>query len=212
MIRRRTLAVWLVLAACALASAQATKQVKVLLEFRQTAAQNRDALESGGSIVIERRGGGASADLGATSRETRVRRSTGIFTLVQDGGASTLNVAARIPYREAIFLRDYATGAGYLAPGIAFENVGTALRVRAWILPDDRVRLRLTPTVSHFSADGSGTIELTEATSELEVRSGEPVTIGGSTSDTSEVTREILGIGRTTGSSETHLVLTATIQ
>ena len=193
--------------------AQGEKQIKIVLEFRQSGVETRDALQGSGGIVIHRRGGvQPHVGLDASSTETRTRRSTGIFTLVQDGGSSLLNVATRVPAEQVDYFHDYATGAGYVSSEVVFENVGTALRVGARVLPDDRILVQLTPTISYFSADGSGAIDLIEASSELVVKSGEPVVMGGSTTETRDVTRQILGLGGASESFETTLVLTATLQ
>ena len=193
--------------------AQGQKLVKVAVEFRQTGTQSQDAVAGGGRVIITEKGsirpkGGVAAD----SRQTRVTSSTGIFTVVRDGGESTLSVATQVPYPQVAFFRDYATGAGYVATGVAFKDVGTSLKVRATILPGNQVRVSLTPTISHFSADGSGTIEFTEATTELVVPSGRPVVLGGATTQMHEVTRQILGFRLEQGGSETTIVLTATVQ
>jgi hypothetical protein len=193
------------------ADAQTPRQIRVDVQFRQTGTQSRDAAGAGGRVIITERGNvrprGAA---GAGSTETRVQSSTGVFTLVQDGGESTLTVATQVPYQQIAFYRDYATGAGYVAAGVAFRDVGTALKVRASLLPDDRIRVRLTPTISYFSADGSGTIEFTEATTDVIVPNGRPVILAGSTTDTHAVTRQILGIAREQSTSDTTVVLTAT--
>src|SRR6267378_5647693 len=183
----RTLLVLLAAAAvgAAPAAGQTPRQIRVDVQFRQTGTQSRDAARAAGRVIITERGGvrprGAA---GAGSTETRVQRSTGIFTLVEDGGESTLTVASQVPYQQIAFYRDYATGAGYVAAGVAFRDVGTALKVRASLLPDDRIRVRLTPTISYFSADGSGTIEFTEATTDVIVPNGRAVILAGSTTDT----------------------------
>jgi hypothetical protein len=161
-------------------------------------------------IVTERGGVRPRGTAGAGSTETRVQRSTGIFTLVQDGGESTLSVASQVPYHQISFYRDYATGAGYVATGVAFRDVGTALKVRASLQPDGRIRVRLTPTISYVSADGSGTIDFTEATTDLIVPDGRAVILAGSTTSTHVVTRQILGIARDQSTSDTTVVLTAT--
>ena len=193
------------------AAAQTPRQIRVDVQFRQTGTQSRDAAGAAGGVIITERGGvrprGAA---GAGATDTRVQRSTGIFTILQDGGESTLTVAQQVPYAQVAFYRDYATGAGYLASGIAFRDVGTALKVRASLLPDDRIRVRLTPTISYFSADGSGTIEFTEATTDVIVPNGRAVVLAGSTSDIHVVTRQILGVSRERSASETTVVLTAT--
>ncbi len=193
--------------------AQGEKRIKVLLEFRQSGVETREAVQGSGGIVIHRRGGVQShGGLDARSTETQSRRSTGIFTIVQDGGSSLLNVATRVPAQQVTYFHDYATGAGYVSSEVVFESVGTALRVSARLLPDDRILVQLTPTISFFSADRSGAIDFTEASSELVVRSGEPVVLGGATSETRDVTRRILGLDSVSGTSETTLALTATVQ
>jgi alkylated DNA nucleotide flippase Atl1 len=193
------------------AAAQSPRQIRVDVQFRQTGAQSRDAAGAAGRVIITERGGvRPRVGAGADSTTTRVQRTTGIFTMLQDGGESILTVASQVPYPQVAFYRDYATGAGYVASGVVFRDVGTALTVRASLLPDDRIRVRLTPTISWFSADGSGTIEFTEATTDVIVPNGRAVVLAGSTTETHAVTRQILGIAREQAASETTVILTAT--
>ena len=200
-----------ILAATLPAGAQLSRQIRVDVQFRQTGTHSRDAAGGAGGVVITERGQvRPRVAAGAGSTETRVQRSTGIFTLVQDGGESILTVAQQVPVQQVSFYRDYAAGVGYIASGVTFRDVGTALKVRASLLPDDRIRVRLTPTISYFSADGSGTIDFTEATTDIVVPNGRPVVLAGSTTDTHAVTRQILGVARDQSASETTVVLTAT--
>ena len=193
--------------------AQGQKLVKVAVEFRQTGTQSQEAVQGSGRVVITEKGSARpSGRIGAGSQQTRVQQSTGIFTLVRDGGESTLSVTTQVPYPQVAFFRDYATGAGYVATGFQFKDVGTSLKVRATILPGNQVQVRLTPVISHFSPDGSGTIELMEATTELVVPSGRPVVLGGATTQMHEVTRQILGFRQSQSGSETTVVLIATVQ
>jgi alkylated DNA nucleotide flippase Atl1 len=205
------LAATLMLAVALPIGAQTPRQIRVDVQLRERGTHSRDTAGATGGVIVTERGGvrprGAA---GAGATDTRVQRSTGIFTLVQDGGESTLTVTQQVPYAQVAFYRDYATGAGYVASGVAFRDVGTALKVRASLLPDDRIRVRLTPTISYFAADGSGTIEFTEATTDVIVPNGRPVVLAGSTTDTNAVTRQILGISREQSTSETTVVLTAT--
>ena len=193
------------------AAGQTPRQIRVDVQFRQTATQSHNTAGAAGGVIVSPRGGlRPRGGVGAGSTETRVQQSTGIFTLVQDGGESILTVASQVPYPQVSFYRDYASGAGYIASGVAFRDVGTALKVRASLLPGDRIRLRLTPTISYFSADGSGTIEFTEATTDVIVPNGHAVLLAGSSTDTHAITRQILGLAREQSTSETTVVLTAT--
>jgi Bacterial type II and III secretion system protein len=210
-VRSAVLFAVLVLADASVLTAQTSRQIRVDVQFRQTETQGRDAAGAAGGVIVTERGAvrpRGAAGVGAT--ETRVQRSTGIFTLVQDGGESSLMVAQQVPYAQVAFYRDYATGAGYVASGVAFRDVGTALKVRARVLSDDRIRVQLTPTISYVAADGSGTIEFTEATTDVIVPNGRAVVLAGSTTDIHAVTRHILGIAREQSSSETTVVLIAT--
>jgi hypothetical protein len=193
--------------------AQGDKLIKVVVEFRQSGNLSRDAVQGSGGVVIDKRGRPRpSGQLGADSRETRVQQSTGIFTLVRDGGEAALSVATQVPYPQVTFYKDYATGAGYVATGVAFKDVGTSLKVGATVLPGYRIRVRLTPTVSYYSADGSGTIEFSEASTELVVENGRPVVLGGTTTELHEVTRQILSFRQQHAGQDTTIVLTATVR
>jgi type II/III secretion system protein len=195
------------------ASAQTGRNVRVGVEFRQTGTASRDGVGVGGGAIVTERGGGRTRVRGgADSTEVRSRSTTGVFTLVQDGGEATLVVATQVPYGQVAFFHDYATGQGYVASGIVFRDVGTSLKVRAQVLPDRQVRVRLTPSISWFSADGAGTIEFTEATTDVIVPNGRPVVLAGSTTETHTVTRQILGLGQQRTTGETTVLLTATAQ
>ena len=191
---------------------QSRRQVKVLVESQQSGTQNQEAVQGSGSVIIRRGNVQPSGRLAAGDRQTTVQRSTGIFTLVQDGGESILSVATQVPYSQAAYYYNYAVGSGYIQRQIVFTDVGTSLRVSAGILPDNQIRVRLTPRISYFAPERSGAIDFTEATTELIVPSGQPVSLGGSTTHIHEITRQILGYRDRSSSSETNLVLTATIQ
>jgi hypothetical protein len=215
MIGIRILAVVLALLAASpgYPGAQSGRQVRVAFDFRQSSTQSRDAADASGRVIITDPGGArASGRVGVDSTQRRVRSSTGIFTIVQDGGESTLLVASQIPYPQVAFYRDYLTGAGYVATGVQFKDVGTSLKVGAAILPGNQVRVRLTPTISWLSADRSGVIEVNEASTELIVPSGRPVVLGGTTTQTHEITRRILGYRASETATETTMALTATIR
>jgi type II/III secretion system protein len=207
MIAIRVLVLLLVMAAGShgAATAQSGKQVRVSFEFRQTSTQNRDAVDGSGRTR-------SSGRVGVDSTQRRVQTSTGMFTIVQDGGEATLLVASQIPYSQVSYYRDYLTGAGYVTTGVQFKDVGTSLKVGAAILPGNQVKVRLTPTISWLSADRSGVIEVNEASTELVVPSGRPVMLGGATTQTHELTRRILGYRASDTATETTMALTATIR
>lgn len=214
MTTNRVLALVLVLFSGSLGdvAAQSSKQVRVSFEFRQSSTQSRDAVAGSGGVIVTDRGARSSGRVGVDSTQRRVRTSSAIFTIVQDGGQSMLLVASQIPYSQVTYYRDYLTGAGYVTGGVEFKDVGTSLKVGAAILPGNQVKVRLTPTISWLSADRSGVIEVNEASTELVVPSGRPVVLGGSTTQTHELTRRILGYRASETATETTMALTATIR
>jgi hypothetical protein len=168
--------------------AQTRRNIKVVLDTQQTESLSRDGLQGSGSVII-RRG-----------------------TVEPSGRVTGPTVATRVPQSQLSYYRNYALGIGYIDRQIVFTDVGTSLRVHATTLADGQIRLRLMPRISYFSADRPGAIDFTEAATELIVPNGQPVSLGGSTANLHEVTREILGYQNRASSNEIGLVVTATIQ
>ena len=191
---------------------QTRRHIKVVLDSQQTENFNRDTVQGSGRVIIRRGTVNPSGRIIANDRQTTVKRSSGIFTLVLDGSESILTVATRVPQNQIGYYHNYALGIGYIESRIGFNDVGTSLRVNASTLPDGQIKLRLTPRISYFSVERPGAIDFTEAATELIVPDGQPVSLGGSTSSMHEVTRQILGYRDRASSNETNLTVTATIQ
>ena len=200
----------------AAASAQSGRQVKVLLEFSQQAQASRQGLKGGGGVIVQERSGSMRArgrgGLAVEESTTRVTRTSGLFTVVQDGGAGSILVAQEVPYPQVAYYYDYATGRGYAAQGVVWQRVGTALAVRPVILPGNQIRVTLTPVISYFTPGGGGTIEVVEAATELIVANGRRLQVGGAAGSLHAVTRQVLGYRAEQASQETALSIIATIQ
>ena len=192
--------------------AQTPPHVKVNVEFRQTARSSRDAVEGRGGVIVTERRTRTRGSVDIDSTNTKSRQTTGVFTIVQSGGEATITIAQQIPFNEVAFYQRYATGEGHATSALVFRDVGTSLKVRAVVQPDRQIALRVTPVISYFSGDGSGTIEFTRASTDIVVRHGQPVVIAGGTTESNAVTRRILGLSDTKQSGETMVVLTATLQ
>ena len=162
------------------------------------------------SVIIRRGTVQPSGRVTGSDRQTTVQRSSG--TLVADGGESILMVATRVPRSEVVYYYNHAVGVGAVERRIVFTDVGTSLRVSAATLRDGQIQLRLTPRISYFSVDRPGAIDFTEAATELVVANSQPVSLGGSTANLHEITRQILGYRDHSSSNETDLIVTATIQ
>jgi hypothetical protein len=207
-----SLAIILVIGGGEKALPQARRNIKVVLETKQSEAVNRAGVQGSGSVVIRKGSTYPSGRVAGGAQQTAVQRSSGIFTLVADGGESILTVAIRVPQSEIAYYHNYALGIGAVERRVVFNDVGTSLRVRAATLPDGQIQLRLTPRISYFSAERPGAIEFTEAATELVVPDGQTVSLGGSTTNLHEITRQILGYRNRQSSGETSLAVTATLQ
>jgi hypothetical protein len=194
------------------AGAQTPRHIKVVLHSQQTESFNREGVQGTGSVVIRRGTVSPSGRVIANDRHTTVQRTSGIFTLVLDGGESILTVATRVPQSQVSYYYNYALGIGYVERRIVFNDVGTSLKVHATTLADGHIRLRLTPRISYFSVDRPGAIDFTEASTEMIVPNGQLVSLGGATSSMHEVTRQILGYQNRSSRDESHLQVSATIQ
>lgn len=194
------------------ALAQTGRMVKVVVETRQQGTQSRQGVQGSGGISVQ---GGSARPRGGLAVEdttTRTTRSAGVFIVVQDGGAGTLLVAQEVPYSQVAYYYDYAVGKGYVAQGTAWQRVGTNLVVRPTVLPNNQIRLRLTPSLSYFTPGGGGSVELVEAATELIVRNGQRVSLGGATTGMHSVTRQVLGVREERSAQETGITLVATLQ
>lgn len=210
-VKRLMILAW-VFSLAAFGQAQPRRNIKVVLESRHSGAADRDTLQGSGGVIVRRGAASPSGSIVGGERQTTVQRSSAIFTVVSDGGESILTVATRVPRSEIAYYYDYALGARYVERRIVFQDVGTSLRVRAQILPDGQISLRLTPRISYFSAEQPGAIDFTEAATELIVPNGQPASLGGSTANLHEITRRMLGYQSRSRSDEIGLVVTATVQ
>jgi hypothetical protein len=200
------------LGGAATSQAQPRRHIKVVLETKQAATSNREIVQGSGGVVIRRGTVNPSGRIIANDRQTSVQRSSGIFTVVLDGGESILTVATRVPQSQSSYFYNYALGGGYIEQRIVFNDVGTSLRVNAATQADGQIKLRLTPRISYFSTERPGAIDFTEAATELIVPNGQAVSLGGSTTKVHELTRQILGYRDRASSDEISLVVTATLQ
>src|SRR5258705_12829716 len=184
---------------------QQRRNIKVVLQIQQTGTSSQENVQGSGSVIIRRGTVSPSGRLTAGDRRTTVQRSSGIFTLVVDGGESILTVANRVPQSEVAYFHNYALGVGYIERRIVFNDVGTSLRVNAASLPDGQIKLRLTPRISYFSVERPGAIDFTEAATELIVPNGQALSLGGSTSNVHEQTRQTLVYRSRSRSTATNL-------
>lgn len=207
-----TLCATILLAAALPAGGQTGRHVKVAIEFQQRGQEARQGAQGRGSVVIQDGKARGRGGVAVEDTTTRTTRTSGVFTVVQDGGTASMMMASEVPYSVVTWFRDYATGQGYVAQGTAWQRVGTMLAVNPTILANGQIRVRLIPQVSYFTPDGGGSVEFNEAATEVIVPNGRAMRIGGGTREVNQVTRQILGYREQRSSGESSFILTATMQ
>lgn len=181
--------------------------VKVTVEFRQAGQRTQSGIAGGTVVQVDPKGVTGSARVQVQESQRTIRQNVESFLLVQDGGEARLTVVEQVP--EIVWFQQYAHRHRYVTEAVVFRQVGTFLAVRPTILPDKRIRVKITPQISYQSDQGDGTIALVEASTEVVVPSGQPITIGG-TDGRGEVMRQfLLGYERVNQANQVSIVLTA---
>jgi hypothetical protein len=92
---------------------------------------------------------------------------------------------------------------------VQVDPKGVTGSARVQVQESQRIRVQITPQISYQSDQGDGTIALVEASTEVVVHTGQPITIGG-TDGRGEVMRQfLLGYERVNQANQVSIVLTA---
>jgi len=92
---------------------------------------------------------------------------------------------------------------------VQVDPKGVTGSARVQVQESQRIRVKITPQISYQSDQGDGTIALVEASTEVVVQTGQPITIGG-TDGRGEVMRQfLLGYERVNQANHVSIVLTA---
>jgi Flp pilus assembly secretin CpaC len=181
--------------------------VKVTVEFRQAGQRTQSGIAGGTVVQVDPKGVTGSARVQARESQQTIRQTVESFLLVQDGSEARLTVVEQVP--EVVWFQQYALRHRYITEAVVFRQVGTFLAVRPTILPNKRIRVKITPQISYQSDRGDGTIALVEASTEVVVPSGQPITIGGADGRGEVLRQFLLGYERVNQASQVSIVLTA---
>ena len=97
--------------------------------------------------------------------------------LVLSGGRASLTVAEEVPYSE--WLYTWGLGHGLWAQNVVWQEVGTSMVVEPRVLGNGTILVRLTPRFDYRAAGNEQTVDVTELSTEVIVREGEEVSLGG---------------------------------
>lgn len=169
------------------ASAAEDTNVRITVTHEFTRDDRRDSVQIG-----------PRPRLGATRTTSRGRTQQQI--LVMDGGEAAITVAEQVPYSEWFWTWGRARGLwveGEWAQSTSWQQVGASLVVQPEVLSEGRIRVRLTPRFSSFLDRRRGAVDVHELATEVVVREGEEIDVGGvRMSDREFQERFLIGIDR----------------
>ena len=146
---------------------------------------------------------------GGSSR-SRTRGETRQELLVMSGGRGEIMVGEEVPYQDWFLV--WGQGQGLWQPGVQWKEVGARMVVEPTIVGDDTLRVRLTPAFTYLLDRQTLTTEVTRLTTEVIVREGEELDIGGVPfSDRQFLEKFLVGVDEGGETVQTRITLKASI-
>ncbi|HET6899201.1 MAG TPA: secretin N-terminal domain-containing protein [Vicinamibacteria bacterium] len=131
--------------------------------------------------------------------------------LVLSGGRASLTVAEEVPYSE--WLYTWGVGHGLWAQNVVWQQVGTSMVVEPRVLGNGTILVRLTPRFDYRAGGSSQTVDVTELSTEVIVRAGEEIALGGVPfRDTDFRERFLAGIDESGQTARVDMSLRATVE
>lgn len=151
-------------------------------------------------------GDGFKARMDITKRQLKSSEDTELFVVVSDGYAGYINIG-----KEISVPRFYYFGRWYSGVDYEFRRAGRSLKVTARRLPSGLIDMELTPVFSEFLSDG-GDMELTELSTRVTARPGQPVVLGGADTADENVAAALFSYSKQAEKKQTLIMVTPYIQ
>lgn len=115
--------------------------------------------------------------IGAQDSRSRTSVNASQNLLVLSGGQASLTVAEQVPYSEWLFT--WGVSHGLWAQNVVWQEVGTSMVVAPRVLGNGTILVRLTPRFDYRSGGSSQVVDVNELSTEVVVRDGEEIDLGG---------------------------------
>ncbi len=189
------------------------KNIQVNVQFGTSgASHNREiGIRPRGPIIIDRDGIHGSLQGSLIDQSTTTRENTTQMLVAADGRSASIRVGERVPYVS--WLTQYGHRHGYVRNiEIEWRDVGSFLVMEPTIVAPGLIRVRLTPELSGRLENGDRqAIQFTHLATEVTVRDGQTISIGGFSKDEDFSSKFLIGRGRSGESSITGITLTPRI-
>jgi len=131
--------------------------------------------------------------------------------LVMSGGQASIRIAQEIPYSEWFWT--WGLGRGLWVEGVRWRDVATGVEVEPTILPGGRIRVKLTPYFEYFLDARRLTTKATSLSTEVVVREGQELDLGGVPFEDAEFREKFLiGFDHAHVTSKASVTLRATVE
>lgn len=189
------------------------QNVRIDVQFNTTARNSaREAgIQQTGPIIINNNGISGSAEVRLNHQNTSRRENVTQSLVASSGHHASLHVGETVPYLT--WLHEYGRRWGYIRETeIEWQDVGSFLVMEPTILGNSLIRIRLTPELSGRLKNGERqTIQFTRVATEIIVKDGATVSIGGFSENKEFYSKFLIGRSHNENSTITDITLTPSI-
>ena len=188
-------------------------RVDVVIDEAGRMSESGLALRGSGDVTISDEGTDTLFKLhpSVKARSTTHDRSTAQSLLVQSGSEAAIKVGTVVPFEEWIV--SYGRHHGYITQHVEMQEVGSQLRVQARVIGDGPlISLKLTPELSGLVEGTRRTIAFTQLSTDLTVRDGQSVSLGGGGENTEFYDKFLVGFDRRGERRELNITVTPRIE
>ena len=190
------------------------KNVRIDVQFVGSGRDSSDgvAIKTSGGVIYNKDGVSGNITLKPSihSRSTTTSSSTTQILMAMSGTRASLRIGEKIPYLT--WIMDYGFRYGLIAANVEWQDVGSFLSIEPTIIGDGpMIRVRLVPELSGLVDGHRHQIRFVQAATEVTVRDGQSVQIGGANQSSEFLSRFLVGIDRQGSSSALSIGLTPRI-
>jgi len=163
----------------------APRNIRIEVSARMERTERQRQLEASGTVrggpvrvgVGRRPPARTGVVIGGQDSRSRTTVDARQQLLVLSGGRASLTVAEEVPYSE--WLYTWGLGHGLWAQNVVWQQVGTSMVVEPRVLGNGTILVRLTPRFDYRAGGSSQTVDVNELSTEVIVRPGEEISLGG---------------------------------
>jgi type II secretory pathway component GspD/PulD (secretin) len=191
------------------------KNVRIDVRFGDTGGSDRfeAGVSGGGAVIYDGQDVGGRIEVNPRLQNTTVTRSsqTTQSLLTMSGREAVLKVGESVPYLD--YITTYGRRGRYVEQAaVQWQEVGSYLHIQPTVLGDGQtLRVKLTPALSGMSADGPNRVRYNELATEVVVRNGESIRIGGLNEHSDFYSKFLIGVDRGGQHRNLDIVLTPRI-